>query len=70
MLEVIKTPYDTEYRFYLKTGQYLTDEDVCKKLDYIYNLKPEEPQKNTIDYSWDEIGLSRIFADLYKPELR
>lgn len=70
MLEVIKMPYDTEYRFYLKNGQYLTDEDVCKKLDYIYNLKPEEPQKNTIDYSWDEIGLSRIFADLYKPELR
>lgn len=59
-----------EHLFKLKNGRYIASEEISKKFEIIYNLSPESPQPYDSGFSWDESGMSELFAECYNENTR
>lgn len=58
-----------EVVFRLKSGACFTEEYPMKILDWIYTQAPDKPQEGKLGYSWDEIGFSQVFSELFEKDL-
>lgn len=56
--------------YVLKNGRRINSPEISDKMAYIVSQHPERAGDTDTGYSWDEIGLADLFADIYKGEAR
>jgi len=57
-------------RYSLKNNEVLESDDLSIRMQKLIKLKPLEHTPGKTDYTWDEIGLADLFADLYRDVAR
>lgn len=56
--------------FQLTNGRYIISEELSRKMFYIKEIRPENPQADNSGYSWDESGMAELFSECYKNDTR
>ena len=65
------TEYNPEELFQLADGRYITSPEISQKMKYIKEHHPETAwQEDSTGYSWDEAGITDLFAECYKNDTR
>lgn len=62
--------YDLSELFQRKNGQFITSKELSDKMTYIMQARPEIAHVTDTGYSWDEIGMSELFAECYASNAR